>query len=96
MLDLNVGLALITAVGTAVATIFYSGRQVGKVEAAVSRLSKLEEALKDVPLLKTDVELLKNMFQHAHSDFRNLRARFEASEKEQVEIRVKLASSHDG
>ena len=25
-----------------------------------------------------------------------IRARFEASEKEQVEIRVKLASSHDG
>ena len=96
MLDLNVGLALATAIGTAVATIFFSGRQVGKVEAAVARLTKLEEALKDVPLLRTDVEILKNMYESARSDFKALRNRFEASEKEQVEIRVKLASQHDG
>jgi molecular chaperone GrpE (heat shock protein) len=96
MLDFNVGLALLTAIGTAAATIFYSGRQIGRIEAAVARLTKLEEALKDVPLLRTDVEILKNLYERAHSDFRNLQNRFENSEKEQVEIRVKLASQHDG
>jgi hypothetical protein len=95
MLDLNVGLALLTAIGTAVATVFYSGRQIGRIESAVGRLTKLEDALKDVPILRTEVEMLKNMYESARSDFKNLRNRFETSEKEQVEMRVKLASHHE-
>jgi len=96
VIDLNVGIAVATTVGTLAATIFYSGRQIGRIEAAVARLTKLEDALKDVPLIKTDVEILKNMYERIRSDFRGLQNRFEKSEEEQVEIRVKLASQHDG
>jgi hypothetical protein len=95
MLDPNVLIALLTAVGTAVATIFYGGRQIGRIETAVGRLSKLEEALKDVPLLRTDVEILKNLYERQHSDFRSLQNRFDKSQEEQVSIRVKLASQHN-
>lgn len=96
MLDFNVGLALLTAAGSVVVVLWQGGRQVGKIEAAVGRLSKLEEALHEVPLLRTDVEILKNLYERQHSDFRNLQNRFEKTQEEQIEIRVRLASQHDG
>jgi hypothetical protein len=96
MLDINVGVALLTAAGSVAVVLWQGGRQVGKIETAVSRLSKLEEALKDVPLLRTDIEILKNLYERQHSDFRNLQNRFDKSQEDQIEIRVKMASQHDG
>ena len=74
MIDPNVALALLGCLGSTSAMLFYSGRQVGKVEAAVGRLSIIESALKDIPVLKTDVEILKSMYAQTRSDFKALRA----------------------
>lgn len=99
MIDPNVGLALLTAIGTVVASVFYGGRQVGKIEAAVSRIAQLEvslkESIQEIPKLRIDLGVLQDLYPRMRSDYKNLRNEITEIRKELTEARVKLASQHD-
>ena len=72
MLDYNVlvgsvtaGIAVITAAGSTGLIIWHGGRQVGKVDAAISRLAGIEQKLEKIPLLEAKVEINENLITHA-------------------------------
>ena len=94
MIDVNVAIASLTTVGSAVMIIFYGGRQVGKVEAAVARLGGIEAKVEKIPLLSTKIEILENMYTNTHSDIRSLKTKVEILSEKSAEMRGKLASQH--
>jgi hypothetical protein len=93
MIDINVGLALLTTVASAGAMIFYGGRQVGRVETAIVRLANLEIQLTKIPKIETDIAILQEIYEKNHSDFRQLQNKVERISEGM--IRGKLASQHE-
>ena len=102
MLDYNVlvgsvtaGIAVITAAGSTGLIIWHGGRQVGKVDAAISRLAGIEQKLEKIPLLEAKVEINENLITRMRSDHKTLAARVDNQIEQTAEIRGKLESVHD-
>jgi hypothetical protein len=76
-LDINVVLAIITAIGAAIMVIWRGGIQVGKVEAIIGRLEGFETRLHVLNELDTKVSTIERSIDHIRSDHKELRTRVE-------------------
>ena len=77
MPDLNVILAIVVAIGSAVMVVWRGGIQVGKVEAIIQRLEGFETRLHKLNELDTKVETMTRTIEHVRSDHRELKAQVE-------------------
>lgn len=94
-MSVEVVAALGASVLSVVLVIWQGGRQVGKVESAIGRLSKLEGALEAVPALVVKVDTLTEFTTRLSSDHRALRDTTTETSMAVAEIRGRLQSVHD-
>jgi hypothetical protein len=85
----------VTACGTAAMVLFHGGRQVGRVEAAISRLTGIEEKLKKVIDHDVDIGILKDSYERMRSDHKRLAAKVEGTAEETAEMRGRFESVHE-
>jgi len=99
MIDPNVIVAILTSLGAGALSVglvlFHGGRQAGKVEAAVNRLTGIETKLGKVDELAVSVGTLQNAFTSLRSDHKELKVKIDRVIEGTAEIRGKLASTHE-
>jgi hypothetical protein len=94
-MELNVVIALLTCFGTGCMVLFHGGRQVGRVEAAVSRLSGIEKSLEKIGELVTRVGVLEGAYERLRSDHKDLRHKVDDTTKDTATMRGRYESHHD-
>ena len=86
---------MLASFGSVLLVLFNGGRQVGRVEAAISRLTGIEESLKRVADHEVKLGILQETVNRTRSDFKDLRNRLLENIEEGAEMRGKLESRHD-
>lgn len=90
---------LLIALGTSVCSValvlFAGGRQVGRVEAAITRLSGIEAKLEKVPIIEAKLGTLEDTYRLLRSDHKELRRQVFGEAVETAEMRGRLESKHD-
>ena len=97
-MDLNVLIAIVTALGSVALVLWHGGRQVGRVESAITRLLGIETVTKETAstVQKHEVKLgiLENSFSALRSDHRELKSKVDSTKEDTAAIRGKLESFH--
>ena len=75
---LAVSASLTSTVASALLVVFYGGRQVGRIEAAVSRLLKIEARLGKVDEIETKIGTVEAFYRRLHSDHQDLKRRIDS------------------
>lgn len=93
---LAAGTATVASVVSAFLVIFHGGRQVGKVEAAISRLTSIEDKVKVIPELEVRLGQQEQIALRLRSDHRELANKVDRVLEGNAELRGRLQSQHDG
>jgi hypothetical protein len=88
------GVAVVTAIASTALVLFHGGRQVGRVESAISRLTNIEEKLNKVIDHDIKISVLTEAYDRMRSDFKDLKRRVEGTAEETAEMRGKYGSQH--
>lgn len=89
------GIAVLTAIGSTALVLFHGGRQVGRVEAAIGRLTGIEEKLRKVVDHEIKIEVIEKLYERMRSDFKDLKRRVEGTADETAEMRGQFKSHHE-
>ena len=102
-MDMNVlvgtiaaGTATLGSIVSALLVIFHGGRQVGKVEAVIDRLSSIEEKVKLIPELEVRLGQQEQLAMRLRSDHKELARKVDKALETNAELRGRLSSQHDG
>lgn len=88
------GVAVLTAIGSTSLVLFHGGRQVGRVQGAIERLTGIEDKLKKIIDHEIKIEVLTDAYDRMRSDFKELRRKVEGTSENTAEMRGKYESKH--
>jgi hypothetical protein len=89
------GTAAVASIVSAFLVIFHGGRQVGKVEAAISRLVGIEAKVDIIPELEVRIGQQEEVTLRLRSDHKDLAVRVDRVVEGTAEMRGRFQSQHD-